>query len=198
MASTWLSKSLCCRYLLAEFNVLRLPVKRGSAIEQSHWRWALGTFRQAEYELLGAWPLHVPLSAVLDELRHRGIERMEACCAEADEEVASRFPDAVPWPRTDGRKAGVPPSHLRRFSSRRWTALEAAVAKAEFLQLGLGRAIKRHAPFADERAAMAFLFHTLESADCQLQGLPRARSTRPRWPRAGTLHALASGPAAGP
>lgn len=195
--SAWLSKPLCCRYLLAEFNVLRLPVKSGSAIKQSHWRWALGTFRQAEYELLGAWPRQVPLPAVLDELRDRGIERMEACCAEADEDVASRFPDAVPLLRTDDRKAAVPPSHLRRFSAKRWAALEAAVAKAEFLQLSLERAIERHGPFADEGAAAAFVLDTLENADRQLQGLPRSRSTRPRWSQAGTLHALASGPAAG-
>lgn len=194
--SAWLSKPLCCRYLLAEFNVVCLPVNSGSAIEQTHWRWALGTFRQAEYELLGAWPQQVPLSAVLDELHERGIERIEACRAGAGEDFASRFPDAVHWPRTHEQKTDLPPAHFRRFTTKRWTALQAAVATAEFVQLSLERSIKRHAPFADEGAAVAFLMHALEDADRHVQGLPRARSTRPRRSQAGPLHALASGPAA--
>ena len=184
-SSSWLCKPLCRRYLLAEFNVVYLPINSGSATEQSHWRWALGTFRQAEYEVLGAWPQQVPLAVVLDELHERGIERIEACRAGAGEDFACRFPDAVHWPRTHEQKTDLTPAHLHRFTTRRWTTLQAGVATAEFVQLSLERSIKRHAPFADEGAAVAFLMQALESADRQVQGLPRARSTRPRRSQAG-------------
>jgi hypothetical protein len=123
--------------------------------------------KQAEHELLGAWPLQMPLPAVLDELHDRGIEHIQAISAEDGVDCTSTYPDAVAW------SACSDPHAASTFGPRRRAALLSAAASAERLQSSLVRAIKRQAPFADEGAAVAFLMHALENADRQLQGLPK-------------------------
>jgi hypothetical protein len=158
---------------LTDFRTLHLPVRDGSQVKHVPWRWALGMFKQAEYELLGAWPLHVPLPAVLDELHDRGIEQIKAVSADGGVDCTSTYPDAVAW------SASSDPDAPSSFGPRRRAALLSATASAERLQASLTRAIKRRAPFADEGAAVAFLMHALENADRQLQGLPKRRFKTP-------------------
>lgn len=169
MASKWLTKPLCCKYVLAEFKTLALPVRRGDVVEQSRWRWALGLFKEDQYELLGAWSAQVPALSVAHELHDRGIEQIKAISVEGGLDCTSTYPDAVAW------SAGSDPEAASPFGPRRHAALLSAAATAERLQTSLTRTIKRHAPFADEGAAVAFLLHALENADRQLQGLPQRR-----------------------
>lgn len=169
MANTWLAKPLCCRYVLAEFKTLALPVRRDGAVEHSSWRWALGLFKGDQYELLGAWSAQVPALSVAHELHDRGIEHIKAIAAEDGVDCTSTYPDAVAW------SARSDPDAASTFGPRRRAALHSAAATAERLQASLTRTIKRQAPFADEGAAVAFLMHALENADRQLQGLPKLR-----------------------
>ena len=179
MANPWLTKPLCCRYVLAEFKTLALPVRRDGVVEQSRWRWALGLFKGDQYELLGAWSSQVPAQSVAHELHDRGIEHFKAISAEGGVDCTSTYPDAVAWSTQSD------PHAASTFGPRRRAALESATATAERLQNSITRAIKRQAPFADEAAAVAFLTRTLENADRQLQGLPKLRSnTTLRPPRA--------------
>jgi hypothetical protein len=180
--SRWLSRALCLRYVLTDFRTQHLPVRDGRQVKQVPWRWALGTFRQAEYELLGAWPLELPLPAVLDELNDRGIEHIQAISAEDGMDCTSTYPDAVALSANSDSDAATP------FGPRRRAALLSATATAERLQASLTRAIKRQAPFANEGAAVAFLMHALENADRKLQGRPKLRfkTALPRPRAAGT------------
>lgn len=178
--SAWFTKSLCCRYVFAEFKTLHLPVRDGDAVKQIPWRWALGLFKPDEYELLGAWPAQVLLPAIANELHDRGMECVQAISPDAGVDFASRYPRAVTWPQAAGLDAAVPPSSALGFSRRRLAALQSATATAESLQHSITGAIKRKAPFADEGAAVAFLMHALENADRRLQDLPPlpSRTTR--------------------
>ncbi|MFG6431861.1 hypothetical protein [Roseateles sp. LYH14W] len=165
----WRGKSLCCRYVLAEFKTLALPVRRGDVVEHSRWRWALGLFKGDQYELLGAWSAQVPALSVAHELHDRGIEHIKAISADGGLDCTSTYPDAVTW------SACSDPDAANTFGPRRRAALQSATATAERLQASLTRTIKRQAPFADEGAAVAFLMHALENADRQLHGLPKLR-----------------------
>jgi hypothetical protein len=168
--ATAFSKPLCCRYIFAGFKTLHLPVRDGDGADKHiPWRWALGLFMQDQYELLGAWSAQVPALSVAHELHDRGIEHIKAISADGCVDCRSTYPDAVAW------SARRDPDAARTFGPRRRAALLSASATAERLQASLTRAIKRRAPFADEGAAVAFLMHALESADRQLQGLPKWR-----------------------
>lgn len=167
--SAWFTKPLCCRYVLAEFKTLALPVRRDGVDEQSRWRWALGLFKGDQYELLGAWSAQVPALSVAHELHDRGIEYIKAISTEDGADCRSTYPDAVAWSASGDAHAAS------TFGPRRRAALLSASATAERLQGSMTRAIKRRAPFADEGAAVAFLMHALENADRQLQGLPKLR-----------------------
>jgi hypothetical protein len=169
MANTWPTKPLCCRYVLAEFKTLDLPVRRDGVVEQSCWRWALGLFKGDQYELLGAWSAQVPALSVAHELHERGIEHIKAISAEDGVDCTSTYPDTVAWSASGDAHAAS------TFGPRRRAALLSATATAERLQASLTRSIKRQAPFADEGTAVAFLMHALENADRQLQGLPKLR-----------------------
>ncbi|WP_397536017.1 hypothetical protein [Roseateles sp.] len=185
----WRGKSLCCRYVLAEFKILSLPVQRGDVVEQSRWRWALGLFEGEQCELLGAWSAEVPALRVANELHDRGIEQIKAISMEGSVDCTSTYPDAVAW------SARSDPDSASAFGPRRRAALLSATATAERLQTSLARTIKRQAPFTDVGAAVAFLLHALENADRQLHGLSKLRLKTPqRCSRA--VVALASQPAA--
>ncbi|MFG6429805.1 hypothetical protein [Roseateles sp. LYH14W] len=187
--SAWFTKPLCCRYVLAEFKTLALPVQRDGVVEQPRWRWALGLFKGDQYELLGAWSAQVPALSVAQELHDRGIEHIKAISAEDGVDCTSTYPDAVAWSASGDAHAAS------TFGPRRRAALQSAAATAERLQASLSRAIKRQAPFADEGAAAAFLMHALENADRQLHGLPKLRF-KTALRRSGAVGALASQPAA--
>ena len=178
--ATAFSKPLCCRYVFAGFKTLHLPVRDGDgAAKHIPWRWALGLFKQDQYELLGAWSAQVPTVSVAHELHDRGIEHIKALSGDGSVDCTSTYPDAVAWSaRSDPDAEGT-------FGPRRRAALLSATAAAERLQASLTRAIQRQAPFANEGAAVAFLMHALENADRQLQGFPKLRfkTTLPR-PRA--------------
>ena len=187
--SGWRGKSLCCRYVLAEFKTIALHVRRGDVLEQSRWRWALGLFKGDQYELLGAWSAQVPAPSVARELHDRGIEHVKAISVDDGVDCRSTYPDAVAWSgRSDPHAAST-------FGPRRSAALLSATATAERLQSSLTRAIKRKAPFADEGAAVAILMHALENADRQFQGFPKLRSTTVRC-RSRAVGTPASQPAA--
>lgn len=186
--SGWRGRPLCCKYVLAEFKTLALPVRRDGVVKQSRWRWALGLSKGDQYELLGAWSAQVPALSVAHELHDRGIEHIKAISAEGGVDCTSTYPDVVAW------SARSDPDAPSSFGPRRRAALLSASATAERVQASLTRTIKRQAPFADEGAAVAFLMHALENADRQLQGLPKRRfKTAVRRSRA--LGAPASQPA---
>jgi hypothetical protein len=186
----WLSKPLCCRYAFAEFKTLRLPVRDGDAVREVAWRWALGLFKQDEYEVLSAWPAQAPPADVADELHKRGIEHLKVICADGGMDCTSIYPDAISWPSVGAPHVAGLPATAGVFGPRRHAALESAAAAAARLQASIERAIKRRAPFADESSAAAFLALTLENADRRLQKVrqepprtrPRAPATMPSGP----------------
>jgi hypothetical protein len=182
--SNWLSRALCFSYVLADFRTLHLPVREGDEVRQAPWRWALGLFKQGQYEVLGAWPARVPVQAVAKELHDRGIEHIKAISADEGVDCTTTYPNAVAWPPVRDPHAAGPLSSAGTFGPRRRAALQSAAATAERLQASLTRTIKRQAPFADEGAAVAFLMHALENADRQLQGLTKLPSNRARRPPA--------------
>lgn len=163
--NTWLSKPLCSRYVFAEFKTLHLPVRDGDAVEDIPWRWALGLFKQNQFEVLGAWSAHALPAHVAQDLHDRGIEHIKAISAEGGADFASQYPDAAPWPSAEDSLNMPSSSAARVFGLRRRAALQSAAATAESLQTTITRAIKRRAPFADEAAAAAFLAEALQMAD---------------------------------
>lgn len=164
----WFSKPLCCRYVLAEFKTLPLPVRDGDAVKDISWRWALGLFKQDEYEVLGAWPARVSLALVALDLHVRGIEHINAIVAEASADLAPLDPDATLWPMAESGLDALHPSTAAAFGHGHRTALQPATATAERLHKSLTREIRRRAPFADEVAAATFLAQALEKADRRL------------------------------
>lgn len=160
-----LSKPLCGKYVFVGFKTLRLPIHDGDAVKHVLWRWALGLFKQKQYEILGAWPAQVALARVTQDLHERGIEQMKAISAEGGLDSTSQYPGAAPWPSAEGGLDASSPNAAHVFAPRRRAALQSAAATAERLQTSFTRAIKRRAPFADDAAAAAFLAHTLQHAD---------------------------------
>lgn len=165
--SAWFEKALCCRYVLAEFKNLVLPIRRGNAIQPSRWRWALGLFEWDQYELLGAWPVAASSADVAHDLHRRGVEHLTAISADADMDCSASFPDAVCCSSVSELNSTSIPA-ATRFGPRRRAALRSAAATAHCMQVSISRAIKRRGPFADEAAAAAFLAQTLERADRRL------------------------------
>jgi hypothetical protein len=165
MENAWLNKPLCCRYLFAEFKTLRLPVRDGGAVNDIQWRWALGLFKQCQYEILGAWPTQVAPAHAMQDLHQRGIEHIRAVAADDATDVIAHYTDAATWPVVGDDATALSQSAVGTFDPRRRATLRAAAATAERLQRSLKRAIRRCAPFADEAAAAAFLAQQLEKAD---------------------------------
>ncbi|MBV8035527.1 hypothetical protein [Roseateles sp.] len=159
----WLSKPLCCRYVFAGFKTLRLPVRVGDVVTDATWRWALGLFRQDEYEVLGAWPPQSTHEQVARDLHARGVERIVAVHGRTD--CRSSFPGAVIWPPAVAPEEAGSTAALHPFGRRRRAVLQSAVATAAQIQSRIARAIKRRAPFSDEAAAAAFLTEMLQKAD---------------------------------
>ncbi|MEO6277363.1 hypothetical protein [Roseateles sp.] len=169
MAKVWLSKPLCCRYVLAEFKTLRLPVRDGAEVRDMSWRWALGLFKPGQYEVLGAWPAGAASVDVAHDLHQRGIEQLTAISADAGMDCSTTFPDAVCWSSVSELNS-TSVSAAGSFGPRRRAALRSAAATAQRLQIGITRTIKRRGPFADDAAAAAFLAQALERADRRLYG----------------------------
>lgn len=165
MKNTWLSKPLCSRYVFAEFKTLRLPVRDGDAVKDLPLRWALGLFKQNQYEVLGAWSTQVWPAHVAEDLHERGIEHIKAISAEDGAGFASQYPDAVSWPLAVDGHDMPSPTAAHVFGPRRRAALNSAALTAQRLHTTITRAIKRRAPFADEAAAVAFLAQKLQIAD---------------------------------
>lgn len=162
-----LSKPLCCRYVLAEFKTLRLPVRDGAEVREMSWRWALGLFKTDEYEVLGAWPMEATSADVAHDLRKRGVERLTAVSADTGMNCSSTFPDAVCLsPVSQPHSTSAPAA--ASFGPRRRASLRSASATAQHMQVSITCAVKRRGPFADEAAAAAFLAQTLERADRRL------------------------------
>ncbi len=164
-STRWLSKPLCCRYAFAEFKTLFLPVSDDASVKVVHWCWALGLFKQDEYEVLGVWPSHAAFGRIAQDLRERGVERIGAIAAEHDGDLATKYFDAAVWPPAEGNLAGTAQNRLRALPLRPRATLRSAAATTERLQATLSQAIRRRAPFADEAAAAAFLAQQLEKAE---------------------------------
>ena len=168
----WRSKPLCSRYVVAEFRTVSLPVRDGDAVKRVHWRWALGLFRQDQYEVLGAWPAHDSPAHVVHELHERGIEHLTVVkglrlgCTSADG-------DSVPWSMACDAGGENSPT-TRGVGPRRLVVSGSTVATAERLQMRITRAIKLRGPFSDEAAAANFLLRALEKADLHFQAVPTA------------------------
>lgn len=162
MKNTWLSKPLCGRYVFADFKTLHLRVRDGDASKDISWRWALGLFKQGEYEILGAWSAQAAPGEVAQDLHDRGIERIGAVAGADATDLTAQYPDAANWPPAEDVST---PHIVQTFGPRRRAALRSAAATAERLQTTLSQAIRRRAPFADEASAAAFLAQQLEKAD---------------------------------
>lgn len=155
---SWLGRPLCRRYVFAKFKTLQLPVRDGDAVKHLAWRWALGQFKQNEYEILGAWPACAALAYVARDLHKRGVEYISAIAVEVGADFGSPAPEAAPRPPTE-----------RSLDTRgRWAVLELAAVTEKRLHKSLTREIRRRAPFADEVAAATFLGEALEKADRRL------------------------------
>ena len=174
-----LSRSLCRRYVFAEFRFLSVPICDGDALTSAHWRWALGVFRRDQFEVLGAWPAHHPLWRVVRDLHERGLEHLKAVEGIRVEDWASQYPDPPPWLTACESNDTSSPA-LCTLGPRRLAVLRSAKALSTRLQTSLERAIKRRAPFADGAAAEAFLAKALEKADRRFYEVPKARLRRAR------------------
>jgi len=163
--SAWLSRPLCCRYAFAVFKGLRLPIRDGEAVENTAWLWAFGQFKQAEYEILGAWPAQAALAPLAHDLHERGIEHIKAIATEGVAEFVPLHPNAPPWPPAGDGLDALQVSTAIPFGHRRRSEFQAAAATAERVHRSLTRAIRQRAPFADEAAAATFLSRALEKAD---------------------------------
>ncbi|CAM4160305.1 hypothetical protein [Roseateles saccharophilus] len=178
--SQWMRRPLCRRYVCAEFKTLHLPVRDGDTVRRVGWRWALGLFKQGQYEVLGVWPAQLAPGLVAEDLHDRGIEQIKVIAGTGQAEWVSTYPDAVIWSSAGGTASENPPAPAPgAFGPRRRATLHSAAATAERLQACMTRAIQRHPPFEDEAAAAAFLAQALERADRRLHSPPKALIGRP-------------------
>ena len=153
------AKLLCRRYVSANFRALDVLVRDGNTVKAVSWLWALGMFREDQYEVLGAWPINISPDQVIHDLHERGIEQISAISENHGGDCTLPHLIADRW--RSSPKLGVAGSAVRTFEL---PELRSGNAAAERLQISITRAIKRRAPFPDDAAA-EFLSRTLEKAD---------------------------------
>lgn len=168
----WFSGPLCCRYLVARFGKLSVPMLREGATVAADWHWALGFFTDGQFQVLGAWPDEGEGTAqhIAKDLHDRGIERVHSVAAE------DRLLQALDVLRPKvcrNTAAQLLAPHILGSRMRRsihWTEVAWL-----HLQGRVSRAAKREGPFSDEGAVCDFLAHAFQRADRDL--------LRDRWDR---------------
>lgn len=168
----WFSGPLCCRYLVARFSKLSVPMIEEGAPVPAEWHWALGFFADGQFEALGAWQGEGEGTAqrIARDLHDRGIERIKAIAAEDRllEAMAGLRPKVCRNTTAQLVEFGSLGSRMRRAV--RWTDVA-----GQHLQARLSRVARRQAPFADPAAAADFIAQAFQRADRDL--------LRDRWDR---------------
>lgn len=164
----WFSGALCCRYLVVRFDRLSVPRAEGGGAAE--WHWALGLFRDGEFEVLGAWREEGVLTPqrVAADLYERGLERVAAVvgCSSVVGGMARFCPKAC-GPADELAGSAALGARMRRCV--RWS--ESAGAR---LQARMQRAVRTRRPIGDE-AAGEFMALAFQRADRDL--------LRDRWDR---------------
>lgn len=168
----WFSGPLCCRYLVARFGKLRVPVLQEGATVAAEWHWALGFFRDGQFEVLGAWQDEGEGTAqrIAVDLHDRGIERIKAIAAEDRllEAMAGLRPKAC-------RNTTAQLVESRRLGARMQRAARWTEVAGQRLQARMSGVARRQAPFADPAAGANFIAQAFQRADRDL--------LRDRWDR---------------
>ncbi len=168
----WFSGTLCCRYLVARFDKLRVPMLKGGVVAAAEWHWALGFFRDGQFEVLGAWQGEGAATAqrIAVDLHDRGVERINAVAAEDRllDAMASLRPQVCRNTTAELVESGSLGSRMRRAV--RWTEVA-----GQRLQARMSGVARRQAPLADPAAAADFIAHAFQRADRDL--------LRDRWDR---------------
>ncbi|MBV8036216.1 hypothetical protein [Roseateles sp.] len=152
--SDWFSRSLCCRYLVVRFGKLSLPTLKDGFVEAAVWHWAIGFFRDGQFEVLGAWRDEGEGTAlrIATNLHDRGIERLNAAAAEDGLLGAIRGLHPKVCRNTTAELVASDILGPRMRRAVRWTEVA-----GQRLQSRMSGAAKRAGPFADEAAAADFI-----------------------------------------
>lgn len=168
----WFRGTLCCRYLVVRFGTLRVPMLKGGAVAAAEWHWALGFFRDGQFEVLGAWQDESEGTAqrIAMDLHDRGIERIKAIAAEDRllEAMVGLRPKVCRNTTAELVESGRLGSCMRRAAC--W-----AEVTGQRLQARMSGVARRQAPFADPAAAADFIAQAFQRADRDL--------LRDRWDR---------------
>lgn len=198
--ASWRSVPLCCRYSLVRFGHLPVQSEDVDVASFGSVLWALGVLSDGQYEVLGAWPVPEPFTtewaSVFEDLRSRGVERIDAAVGDelGIDTVALRkaYPSAA--------ALGFPPNAMSVRSSN--TALSRRVVASGSRSRPRGRvsrhqrlvrasddavyrlkasaalAMARHGRFSTYEAALSFANDKLRQAERKLASLPLASSAQ--------------------
>lgn len=164
-STRWYSGTLCCRYLVARFGKLSLPMLKEGAALAADWHWALGFFTDGQFEVLGAWQDEGEGTAqrIAMDLHDRGIERIKAIAAEDRllEAMAGLRPKVCRNTTAELAESGSLGYRMRRAA--RWTE-----SAGQRLQARMSGVARRQAPFADLAAVADFIAWAFQRADRDL------------------------------
>jgi len=164
-SNRWFSGALCCRYLVVRFGKLRVPMLKDAAVVSAEWHWALGFFRDGQFEVLGAWRDEGEGTAqrIATDLYDRGIERINAVAAEDGflEAIGGLRPKVCRNTAAEFLESDALGSRMRRAV--RWTEIA-----GQRLQSRMSGAAKRAGPFVDQAVAPDFIAKAFQRASRDL------------------------------
>ncbi len=164
-SNRWFSGALCCRYLVVRFGKLSIPMLEDGAVEPAEWHWALGFFRDGQFEVLGAWRDEGEGTAqrIATDLHDRGIERVTAVAAEDGllEAIGGLRPKVCRNTTAELRQSDALGARMRRAVQ--WTEIA-----GQRLQSRMSGAAKRAGPFVDQAVAADFIAKAFQRASRDL------------------------------
>lgn len=182
--ATWLNKPLCQRYIASSFEVATVKCGHEAALCKRQIDWAFGWLPDGECEALGVWGRTEPEwawgSAVADDLRMRGVERLLYVIGSVQPQVAVAFCGRTP-------RAPLERVLAQALDASERHGLPSPADVAVQLRDSLDQAIRRHGAFENEAAAVDFIAAALQRAERRLdrerlalmKHLPLASSVRP-------------------
>jgi hypothetical protein len=171
-------RPLCSTYDVLQFNALSVQVQSSGTACARTICWVVGVHRSGDAEVIGQWLAEnlgaFDWRAVAADISKRGVMRIGCLVGSMAEQVESEFRSsnviAVP---IDIRHGGASAEATTRRLRRQRTRIDATARR--FSQ-ALHRAVRKHAAFPCDTAAVAFVSQELEQLERRICWAPPAGS----------------------